>query len=370
MSVNRTLYRAAILLLLTATISACGTVGSSINRAASRSSISFLHTYEVALKRFKSGHIMEARDHILRMERGRKNYKKALLLLKNQIEPARRRLLKHYSRAAAKAERRAQWTEALTLYRQAARFSLSNSRLLKRVRRMDLRVRQLRMSTLIKQHRREDRALLSWANSYRAPKGLTSNDPLLTRHQRHRQELVEEMATEAYREASRSLLRGYPAAAYAEIESHLRLEPASRKGAKLRARIIAALPKGIKIPRQAGVKRRTRAAEHIGIVTTGQIKELLKNGKLLKAKRYALYYRRQDGKGAKALVKQVQAAISAEAAQAFAKGRQAFRNEQLVDAVTNWRRASQLMPSNTEYSDSLLRAQQLLERLKILSSPP
>ncbi|MDX8413889.1 MAG: hypothetical protein R8J85_07355 [Mariprofundales bacterium] len=358
------------LLIITLLLSACGTVGSNINQAASQSSIGFLHTYSIALKRFKSGHIMEARNHILRMDKSRKHYHKALRLLKTKIEPARRRLLKHYSRAAAKAEKRHKWTKARNLYREAASFSLSNKRLTKKMQRMDLHMRQLRMDTLIKQLRREDRALLSWLYAYTPPNGLNAKEMPFIRQAKHRQAWVEDIAAQAYREARRYLLRGYAEVAYAEIESHLRLEPESSKGAKLRARIMAELPKGLKLPHRMRFKRHAASAHTIGTVNANQIKQLIKNGKLLQAKRYALHYRHQDGKGADALFKTVQAHIRKVAAISFEQGRQSFRKEQLTAAVRHWHRATQLMPNNTEYRESLLRAEQMLERLKILSRHP
>jgi len=339
---------------------------SALNKAASQSSISFLHTYEVALKRFESGHIMEARAHILRMDKMREDYPRALRLLRTTIEPARRRLLAHYMRQAKRAEKRHEWARALALYEQAASFSPDDRRLAAKVRRMDVRLRQLRMNTLIAKRRNEDQAMLSWLNAYRPPRGLDARDAAFVRELEKRQEWVEERAAEAYREASRFLLKGYPEVAFAEIESHLRLDPDSRKGRKLRKRIIATLPQGLRLPRKAGFRRRQ---QHVPTdISAMQIRQLMRQGKLLQARSYAVYYRRRGGKDADTLLKAVQAQISKAAAEAFGRGRKAFREERLADAVRYWRRAVALMPDESTYVESLRRAEQLRERLRILRS--
>jgi len=339
---------------------ACG----ALNKAASQSSISFLHTYEVALKRFESGHIMEARDHILRMDKTRDDYPKALRLLRTKIEPARRRLLAHYRRQAVRAEKRHEWARALAMYEQAATFSPGDKRLAAKVRRMDLHLRQLRLNTLIARRRVEDAAFLSWLNAYAPPKGLDARDPVFVREFEKRQEWVEDRAAEAYREASRYLLKGFPEAAYAEIESHLRLDPDSRKGRKIRKQIIAALPEGLKLPHKAMFRRQQQRTP--GEISPARVRKLMREGRLLQARSYAIHYKRRGGRDAESLLTAVQTRISKAAAKAFEEGRKAFSEERLADAVRYWRRAVALMPDESAYVDSLRRAEQLRERLRIL----
>jgi len=351
-------------LLLLAGLACALPACSALNKAASQSSISFLHTYEVALKRFESGHIMEARDHILRMDKTRDDYPKALRLLRTKIEPARRRLLAHYSRRGAKAEKRHEWAKALAMYEQAASFAPGDKRLAAKVQRMDLHLRQLRMDTLIVKRRAEDMAFLSWLNAYIPPKGLDARDVVFAREREKRQEWVEDRAAEAYREANRYLMKGYPEVAYAEIESHLRLDPDSRKGRKLRKQIVSTLPKGLKLPHKAKFKRQRLRVP--GDISAVQIRQLMRQGKLLRARTYAIHYKRRGGKDADALLKSVRTQISKAAAAAFEKGRKAFREERLADAVRNWRRAVALMPDESIYVESLRRAEQLRERLRIL----
>lgn len=350
--------------VLACSLPACG----ALNKAVSQSSIGFLHTYEVALKRFENGHIMEARDHILRMDKTRDDYPQAQQLLKKKVEPARRRLLAHYSRMAAAAEKTHKWARALAMYEQAASFSPASRKLAAKVRSMDLQMRQVRMNVLVKKRRAEDAAMLSWLNAYAPPKNLNVRDMPFTRQLEQKQEWVEDRATEAYIEAKRYLRKGYPEVSYVEIESHLRLEPDSSKGLKLKKKILAALPKGLKMPHKSRLKR-TVPRLHVPMdVSAGKIRQLMKKGNLLQAKEYAMHYRRRGGKDADALLKDVRSRISKAAGAAFEKGRRAFREERLSDAVRYWHKALELMPNEASYAESLRRAEQLQERLQILRS--
>jgi len=358
------LLRLVAVAALTFNLSACG----SLNKAASHSSFDLLHTYDVALTRFESGHIMEARDHIQRMDKTRDDYPQAQQLLKKKIEPARKRLLAHYARIAKASEKSHEWARAQSMYEQAARFSPADRTMSGKVSRMDLRIRQLRMNTLVRKRRSEDATLLSWLNAYVPPKGLDTRDMPFTRQMAQRQEWVEDRAVQAYREASRYLQKGYPETAYVEIESHLRLAPDSSKGQKLKKRILAALPRGLKMPRKARIKLPVSRLRTPRDIKAGQIRQLMQQGKLRQANEYALHYRRSGGKDADALLKAVRIQSSKAAGAAFEKGRRAFREERLTDAVRYWRRAVELMPDETSYAESLRRAEQLRERLQILRS--
>jgi hypothetical protein len=86
----------------------------------------------------------------------------------------------------------------------------------------------------------------------------------------------------------------------------------------------------------------------------------------LKAKQLALVYRREGGAGAAALLQNIQSEIEAAASAAFQRGRVSFRKENIDDAVKQWSRAVELMPDTPEYVDSLRRAKQLQDRLRIL----
>jgi len=153
-----------------------------------------------------------------------------------------------------------------------------------------------------------------------------------------------------------------------EIESHLRLEPQSEDGKKLMAEIKAALPKGIKIPAYE-VNKKSVASKRVLLpksVTASQVKALMKKGQWLKAKRYAQVYRREGGKGAAKLLRQIQTSIANDAKAKFKRGSFFYRKEKLERALQYWSEAVALEPSNSEYSEALRRAQQLKERLELL----
>ncbi len=330
-------------------LSACA----SLDKAVSQSSISFLHTYEAALRAYDRGSIMPARDHVLRMDKARDDYAQARRLLKKKIEPARRRLLAHYKRKAEVAEGRREWFKALSLYEQAISFSPGSRTLAGKVRSMDLRVRQLRIDRLIKRRRNEDAALLAWAGAYSPPKGLDANDISFSRKLEERQDWMDDWAREAYREAWWYLKKGYPEVAYVEVESHLRLNPDSSKGARLRQEVIDAFPKGLKIPRGGGVNLPASRLQTPKSVNAEQIRLLMKQGKLVQAKKYAQAYQRRGGKGADSLLKGIQARIEKAADKAFQQGRIEFREERLPKAINHWRRATELAPNHPDYAKSL-----------------
>jgi len=300
------------------------------------------------------------------MDKTRDDYAQARDLLRRKVEPARKRLLAHYKRKAVLAERKHVWARALDMYEQAASFSLDDKAFWKKVRRMDLRMRQVRLDKLIKLRRSEDSAMLAWLDAYAAPRELAADDAPFIRKQEQRQDWLEDWIDETYREARRYLSRGYPEVAYVEIESHLRLDPGSSKGLKLKKKIISALPTGLKLPRVGKFKSPESSLRVSRLASAEQIRLFIKQGKLLRAKKSAVYYRRHGGKDAELLLKRIQARIEKQADAAFQKGRVAFREERLPEAAKYWRRAAELMPEQADYAESLRRAEQLQERLRIL----
>lgn len=330
--------------------------------------LSFLYTYNAALRDFEHGRIMEARRTVLNMDKSRADYPQAQKLLKEKIEPARRKLFHHYLSQARKAKEKGQWWLAKKFYAQAAQFSLQPARYRRAAQAMDARLRQLRLDVLGRQRRREDAALLAWAKAYQPPMGLPADDAVFTRMAEQHQDLVDERATHAYLEAKRYLRHGHPEAALVEVDSHLRLRPDSRMGIRLRQDIIAALPAGVKPPPAVVPAKPAPQKAPAGLVQPRQIRDLLAKGELLKARAYALAYQRQGGKGADRLLQEVDRRLAKEAAAAFQRGRAAFRQERLGEAVRHWRRAVALRPDEAEYSENLERAEALMERLRILRS--
>jgi tetratricopeptide (TPR) repeat protein len=94
----------------------------------------------------------------------------------------------------------------------------------------------------------------------------------------------------------------------------------------------------------------------------------VKKREWMKAKRYAVIYRREGGKHSNRFLQIIEKNMLREAATAFKAGSIAFRLEHLDQAVEHWRQAVALRPENMEYAHSLNRALQLQERLRILRS--
>jgi len=135
-----------------------------------------------------------------------------------------------------------------------------------------------------------------------------------------------------------------------------------------------AIPKGITIAsvksttskgRKSTLTKRSTLPES---VTSEQVKALIAKSEWLKAKQFALAYRREGGKDAERLLKQIQSNIEKEAEALFIRGRLEFRRERLDEAIRYWGEAATMMPENLEYVDALRRAQQLQERLQVLKS--
>ena len=91
----------------------------------------------------------------------------------------------------------------------------------------------------------------------------------------------------------------------------------------------------------------------------------MQQGKWVQAKNAALLYRRDEGKGAGVLLKDVNAGLEKAAAALFLKGSTAFRREHIDDAVKLWDQAVAMQPVNSEYVDALRRAMQLQKRLHL-----
>jgi len=332
------------------------------------SPIGFIYGYESALRDYKAGRIMEARDTVLHMDKSRSDYAEARVLLKNKIEPARLRLLRHYANAAKRAEKAGTWFRAKALYKQAASFSISNAALLKKARSVDLRMRQIRMDKLIIQRRKEDAQLLSELNQYDTPKGLSPRDTPFSRQREKIKNRVLFRARDAYFAAAREMRKGYPEVAYVEIESFNRLRPDSRKGKALMEKIRKALPRNLHIHPVNQPIAKISPVTIPKTVSVATIRKLIKNGEWLKAKRYAVIYQREGGEHPENFLRTIEKNMVRQAASAFKAGRIAFRLEHLDQAVEHWRQAVALRPGNTEYTHSLNRAQQLQERLRILRS--
>ena len=335
------------------------------------SAFSFLNTYETALQDFEKGRIMTARERILAMDKGREDYPDALKLLKEKVEPARLRLLKHFSSAGELSEKRGKWFNAMTEYSQAAELSTKPVSLQKKRDDMELKMRQERMEKLIDQRRAEDTYMLSWLGAYEPPKGVSPKDDAFEISREQLQEMIEDRGSQAYRDARRYLGRDIPELAYVEVESYLRLVPDSERGKSLMEDVKKRMPGSFRIPayKSYGVSSgRTKRVKLPETVKREQVLDLIRKADWVNAKKYALVYRREGGKDADHLLKQIQTNIVKEAAGYFSRGRVAFRQEMLEKAIEYWEKAVELEPENGEYVTALQRARQLQERLKVLKS--
>ena len=333
------------------------------------SPFSFLNTYEAALNDYNKGRIMMARDRVLAMDKTREDYPAALKLLRTKIDPARLRLLRHYTRKAREAEGAREWFRAMNFYAQAASLNTTPKALEAKSHEMEMKMRQLRMDTLIAQRREEDSKLLTWLNAYEPPKGVDTKDDAFERSREHIQDMVEEQASLAYREARHFLGKKQPEIAYIEAESYMRLAPDSDRGRSLMAAVKEKLPKGIRVASFKSGNKQGPSSKRVVLPETvkrSQVLELMRQGKWVKAKKYALVYRREGGKDADRLLKQIQASTESEAAVFFSRGRLAFRKEQLTQAIEYWEKAVELVPENGEYAAALQRARQLQDQLRVL----
>lgn len=333
------------------------------------SSFNLFNTYEGALRDFQQGKILEARAKVLGIDEHDEDYVRARRLLSKKIEPARLRLLKHYKRQAGIAASKKQWVKAEHLYRQAALFSLGNASLEKKAAEMKLQIQQLRLNRLIVQRRKEDGAFMRWLSAYQVPSGLDPTDEPFQRTSKELQEELDARVRDAYVEARRYLRRGYPEVAYVEIESYLRFQPDSKMGKKLMKEIKGALPDGLRIPPLASGQTVKKPREALTIpvrVRASDVEQLIRQGRWLEARRYALAYQKNGGKNAETYLRQIETYRLGAARKAFNKGKLAFQREKMDLAVKHWQRAVELDPDNTEYAENLQRARQLQERLLIL----
>ena len=344
---------------------------------AKASALPFLNSYSMALQDYNAGKVMEARARILAMDVGRDDYKQAQALLKNKIDPARIRLLRHYKIKGKKAEKDHKWSKALVFYREAAEFSAKPDIFLAYIRNMDLKMRQERMDALLKQRRMEDNAWIHWLRSYEPSRGVLPSDAAFSRMREMIGSDIEDRAVRAYREARRYLNKDMAGVAYVEIESYLRLMPESEKGQRLMEDVRKAMPKGLHVRamnRNTPTKQTPTKEVRGGMsakeysARKSDVLKLMKQGKWLQAKDAALLYRRHEGKGADKLLKSVNSGLEKAASSLFAQGSAAFRREHIDVAVKMWSQAVEMQPANSEYVDALRRARQLQERLHLLRS--
>lgn len=353
-------------LLAVLALSACATTSDGV-RSTARQVFTAVSSYKSALHYYESGDIMLARRAAMRTASNRPDYPDAQALLKQKIEPARRRLLRHYRLAAVRAEKQGKLYLAKENFLKAAEYELGSTRMQRHGDRIDLILRQRRMNALLEQRRKEDRELLDTVNRYDPPRGLDPKDPTFARELERAQERVQARGRSAWNAAKRELHEGHPEVAYVEAESYQRLRPGSRRGTLLMRDVREAMPKGLKIPSERRY-RGSKSSRQVATpdVTSEQIRQLMQQDKWIQARDYAIIYRRNGGDDADVLLQTIDRTLKRQAEAAFRTGQVAFQNEQLDKAVDAWSRAVELQPDNRDYADSLRRASELQESFRIL----
>jgi len=368
-------------MIISMMLAACQVDSNSLNKAVDGllvqggEAFNVMNTYAVVRHDFKRGRIMRARARVLAMSKSNPDYNKAHQLLAKKIEPARKRIFIHFLRTAKKLEKQHRWSEAEWAYDQAKAVTIKPKIMQQKSTEMEQYMRQLRLEQLLRQRRKEDRTLLDYAAAYTPPAGMDRLDEIYERLREHYNDLLDDRANQAFREALHFLARDKPEIAYVEIESYLRLQPGSLKGRKLLTSIKRKLPAFLHVPQRrisasAAIKpMKLKRINHPKEVTAEQIQIALQVGELLHAKQLAHIYRRNGGKGADKLLAQVEKKVKVKATALFARGSSAFRHEQLEEAIQYWNDAAALAPEESEYIEALRRAQQLQERLSLLQEP-
>ena len=362
------LLRILIAGLLLLPLASCTTNGKSFDTSVS---FAMINSYAGIKRDFEAGRIMKARSGVLELKKNHRDYAAAYKLLKQKIEPARRRIFVHYLRIAKAYEKQEVWYKAMEAYAKAKAVTIKPDLMEKKRVEMELNMRQLRLDRLLAQRRNEDAVWVQHLAAYNPPKGVDPQDEAFRRQQKSFNDFLVERADIAFDEAKRYLRNEQPEIAYIEIESHLRLQPDSENGMKLLTEIRGQLPKELEFskldsekskPRQPGIKS---VSPHQP-VTADQIKEAIRKNRLLEAKQMLNSYRRSGGAGANRLSGQLNKRISTRAGNLFGSGSYAFRHEQLDEAIKYWSEAVALMPGRPDYANALHRARQLKERLNLL----
>ncbi|PIP02276.1 MAG: 4-hydroxy-3-methylbut-2-en-1-yl diphosphate synthase [Zetaproteobacteria bacterium CG12_big_fil_rev_8_21_14_0_65_54_13] len=334
--------------------------------------IGLINSYTMIRQDFDSGRIMRARARVLALPKDHADYERAQAFLKNTIEPARMRVFVHYLHMAQQREADKLWSEAMWAYDQAGSVTIKPEIMQAKRTEMEIRLRQLRLDELIVHRRTLDQLLLADAHHYDAPRGLDPNDETYGRLREAYNDQLDERASLAIREARRQLRKGLPEIAYMEIESYLRMQPGASGGMLLRDEILAAMPKGLVIPPLPGKASPGRKSKLTGSdgtdqpVSEAQVEAALKKDELIRARTLVHQFRRSGGSGADRLLAKVEKQVAARAAELFAKGSKAFRQEKLASAIGYWHEAVDLKPDEPEYVEALRRARQLQERLSLL----
>jgi len=340
-----------------------------------RVSVGLLSPYNAALKDFKHGEMMLARQRLLSVKKDDEDYKKSRQFLNDKVEPARLKLLRYYAQKGKSEEKLKHWARAEEAFKTAATLSRSPKALLKYEQNMNIKVRQLRAEALFKLRFKEDKARLQWKDDYNPPMGLLGDDVGFSYVREHVSDVTETYMDETWKLAQKFKKLGLPELAWVYADSYLRLNPDAEDVLAFKVNMANQVPKALRLPhgsanKKIKVTKSARSSKRKVVshnkVTKEEVEKLIKNQKWAEAKKAAQSLRRQGNSAADGLLQSIDKTTEKLAEKSYEKGNIAFRKEQIDRAVVFWKQAVELKPHKQLYVDSLERGQKVQERLSVL----
>jgi len=324
---------------------------------------------------FESGKVMKAYAWAKAMRHKDADYAKSQKFLKQVINPARLRLLRHYKAIAKRAERQKKWYKALFNYKQTAEFSAKPEVFDSNIQSMERHIQQSRLDVLLSQRRLEDHAWLQGMQAYALSHDIGEHDAILSAFSVKFHQALDHRIEQAYTDAAAYAKQKQWVPAYVLAESHLRLLPDSARGEALMMEIRKNWSTWLKTSKKPKLQAHKKAhkvvadvpKKHIEVVLSkDEILALLQQEKWSQAQDAVYVYRKHEGESAEGFFKEVETQIQVEADKLFKAGSLAFRHEHIDQAVRLWDRAVELDSQNESYLDALQRAMVLQDRLHLL----
>ncbi len=334
-----------------------------------RVSLGLVSAYEAAQKAFHQGLIMASRERLLTINQDDEDYKKAQKFLKQEVEPARLKLLRYYAQKGKTEEKNQNWAKAEEAYRMGAELSQQPQALIAYQKRMTFKVRQVRFNDLYEKKKAEDEAWLKSKQSYVPPKGLYGDDEAFALARVDITKGFDLHSSQTWSLAQTYEKKNMPELAWLYADSYLRLSPADKKAQDLKNAMKTAIPRTFRLPKEKTSVSKTKVTKVVETPPDSkQVKALMKQGKWLEAKFEVLKLRKEGNQEADKLLEDIDKNIAELAEDAYQKGNLAFRSEKINDAVRFWQRAVGFKPNEQTYVDSLRRGKQIQERLGALKT--
>jgi len=329
----------------------------------------FSGAYDAAVKAFKQGKMMQARELLISVKKEDKMYRKSQSFLRKKVNPARLKLLRYYAKKGKKEEKLRRWAQAEEAYKTAASLSIQPKALLRYQGKMQLKVRQLRSETLYAQRKVEDQLWLQWLDDYNPPKGVLGDDAVFQTARVDLESLLDVRIKKTWRLAEQYRKDDIPELAWVYADSYLRFKPQTKQARDLKNAMATAIPKGFRFENKSEKVKKKKIsykAKKNKNISVKHIHSLIQQKKWLKAKGEALVLRRQGDTKADKLLGEIQSNLERLAAAAYTDGNLAFRLERIDQAVKFWSKAASYMPNEQSYADSLRKGKQIQERLNAL----